>query len=79
MIRDDWSGLRGAPRWWHLEGGLVVYGILRAWQWKRWKLRLYIHVPDGDRLLTIRPEGVIRLTIPTNEELSCQETDTERD
>lgn len=66
MIRDDWSGIVGADRWWHLEYGLVVLGrLLRV---NERKGRLYIAVPDGNLMLTIRASGVRQLTIPDSSE-----------
>ena len=64
MIRDDWSGLIDAPRWWHLEGGLVVYGILKKFFTKRGLLLLDILIPREQRLLRIRARGVVSLSIP---------------
>jgi hypothetical protein len=63
MIRDDWTGLVDAPRWWQLEYGLVLFGYLKQWHRKGTRIRLHIHVPDGDKLLTIRAEGIHKLTI----------------
>jgi hypothetical protein len=63
VTRDDWSGLLEAPRWWHIEGGLLVYGTLVSWRKKRGRTRLHVHIPDGGLTLTIRAEGVNKLTI----------------
>jgi hypothetical protein len=63
MIRDNWDGLVGAWRWFHLEGGLVIYGRLLSWWLKQGKARLHVHIPDGELTLSIRGEGVSRLEI----------------
>lgn len=64
MTRDDWDGLIGADRWWHLEYGLVIFGrLLKWWRDGRGRCRLAIDVPDGNLRLEIRGEGITKLTI----------------
>lgn len=62
-IRKDWDGLIDAPRWFHLEYGLVLYGSLERWETNRGRIRLWVQIPDGNKLLCIRAEGVRMLTI----------------
>jgi hypothetical protein len=67
VLRDNWDGLVGAWRWWHVEGGLVIYGMLVSWRSKQGMARLHVHIPDGDLTLAIRGEGISRLTIETEQ------------